>query len=119
MKTPITYILGFGLSILFTLAAFGLVEQHLNTDHVFPSHEIAVPILVILAIMQLFVQLILFLHMGEEQKPRWNLTAAAFALIIVVILVGGTLWIMHNLQHMQEEYDAFSGENISPHTLHE
>ena len=117
MKTVRTYIIGFGLSVVLTLAAFWLVHQHLLSNHIFPSHTLLAALLVLFAIAQLFVQLIFFLHVGQEQKPRWNLAALVFALIIVAILVGGTLWIMHNLEHGQmSNADIFTEENIFPHT---
>ncbi len=90
MGTLRTYTFGFALSVVFTLAAFWLVG---NT-----------PILIVLAIMQLLVQLVLFLHVGQERK-LWNVAALVFAVLIVTILVGGTLWIMYNLSHGQMSYD--------------
>jgi len=116
MKTLSAYIIGFVFSIVLTLAAFGLVERHLTTDHIFPTHGVAVSVLVVLAVVQLLVQLLLFLHIDKESKPRWNLAALVFALLIVAILVGGTLWIMRNLSHgqMQEPLDIFTEENIFP-----
>ncbi len=105
MHTLTKYILGFVLSIILTLAAFSL-----------KGVEMAVPILITLATVQLLVQLVLFLHVGSEQKPRWNLAALALALIIVAILVGGTLWIMNNLAHNQETPNMMVEENIFPHT---
>ena len=50
-----------------------------------------------LAVAQLMVQLVFFLHLGTESKPRWNLTVVLFALMVVVILVFGSLWIMKNI----------------------
>ena len=116
MKTLHKYILGFCLSILLTTLAFGLSYIHELSGHIFPTHETAVPVLVLLAVAQLFVQLILFLHIGKESNPRWNLAALVFAVIIVTILVGGTLWIMNNLAHgqMHEEPNMFIEENIFP-----
>jgi cytochrome o ubiquinol oxidase subunit IV len=93
-----SYITGFVLSLMLTALAFGLAWLHLITTHTFPSHEIMIFGLVALALAQLFVQLKFFLHVGKESK-EWINSALAFALIIVVILVGGTLWIMNNLQH--------------------
>jgi cytochrome o ubiquinol oxidase operon protein cyoD len=52
-----------------------------------------------LAVGQLLVQLGLFLHMGSEPKPRWNLMATLFSLMVVIIVVGGSLWIMNNLNY--------------------
>src|SRR3989344_2216581 len=116
MGTLKTYVLGFLLSIVLTLVAFGLVQQHVFTDHVFPSHTLAVLVLVVLAVVQLFVQLILFLHVGKEEKPRWNLLALLFALLVVFIVVGGSLWIMQNLQHGQISQTPFEGSIVSPQT---
>lgn len=53
--------------------------------------------LAILAVVQFGVQMLLFLHVGEEQKPRLRLLAACFMLGVVLILVGGSLWVMNNL----------------------
>jgi cytochrome o ubiquinol oxidase operon protein cyoD len=111
------YIIGFGLSIALTLFTFGLVERHVLSGHEFPSHAALVPILVFLALAQLATQLICFLHIGKEGRPRWNLMTLLFALLIVAILVGGTLWIMNNLKHMYGMgHDIpFSGE-VTPQT---
>lgn len=93
--------IGFGLSIILTIIAFGLVWEHIQTDHDFPSHELLLPVLIVLALIQFFVQVVLFLHVGSEEKPRYNLLALLFAILVVVIVVGGTLWIMGNLHHFQ------------------
>jgi len=116
MKTLHAYILGFVLSIGLTLGAFWVVEMHLNTNHVSPTHEVAVPVLLVLAVLQLLVQLILFLHLGREPKPQWNLLAFFFALFIVVVVVGGSLWIMNHLHHeATDSYNVFEEENIMLH----
>jgi len=118
MKKIYKYIIGFGLSIFLTFLAFGLVGEHVQTGHLFPSHTVLIPVLIGLAIAQLLVQLVFFLHLGQESKPRWNLVAFCFALLIVIILVGGTLWIMRNLAqgHAEGAYNVFMEENIEPHT---
>jgi cytochrome o ubiquinol oxidase subunit IV len=88
-----SYIIGFILSLLLTIIPFTLVINHML------KLEYLIGAVVILAIMQLFVQLIFFLHLGSESKPRWNLTAFVFSVIIVAILVAGSLWIMYNLNY--------------------
>jgi cytochrome o ubiquinol oxidase subunit IV len=96
--------------------AFGLVWQGVPNP---------LPILVTLAILQLVVQLMLFLHLGDEPKPRWNLLAFLFAVLVVAIVVGGTLWIMYELSHPPgdastqklEEYNVFEEENIFPYEI--
>jgi cytochrome o ubiquinol oxidase operon protein cyoD len=115
MKKLYTYILGFALSIILTLIAFGLVFWHEANGHEFPSHEVILPVLIALAIIQLFVQLIFFLHIGKGERSRWNLMVLIFAALIVVILVGGSLWIMQNLKYGHEHsYNVFETENIQP-----
>ncbi len=118
MKTFYLYTTGFVLSIFFTLIAFGLDNMHVASGHVFPTHATLLPTLIILALVQLFVQLFFFLHIGQEQKPRWNLTILALTAIIVCILVGGTLWIMHNLAqgHAEQQGNVFTEENIFPNS---
>jgi cytochrome o ubiquinol oxidase operon protein cyoD len=95
----LSYIIGFVLSLALTLTAFALVKHHLDTHHLSPSDNYMLAALAGLAITQLFVQLIFFLHLDRESKPWWNNTALAFAAIVVVILVGGSIWIMANLNY--------------------
>lgn len=117
MGTLRTYIIGFILSLLLTLAAPGFIWLHGYLHHAFPSHGMLGVFFVALALAQLFVQLVFFLHMGKEASPKWNLLALSFAAIVVMIVVGGTLWIMHDLDHnmqMNQQYNVFEEENIFP-----
>ena len=91
--TYISYTIGFVLSIALTLSAFGLVVS--NT---LPSH-IEIFAVIILALAQLATQLFFFLHLGRESRPRWNSLVFYFALLIVLIVVIGSLWIMQNLDY--------------------
>jgi cytochrome o ubiquinol oxidase operon protein cyoD len=50
-----------------------------------------------LAIVQAIVQAILFLHVGQEDKPRWETISFCFMVMCVLIIVIGSLWIMHDL----------------------
>jgi cytochrome o ubiquinol oxidase operon protein cyoD len=94
-----SYIIGFGLSAALTLAAFYLAIRHVNSHHVIYGHSLLIAIVVALALAQLITQLVFFLHLGRESKPRWNLMVFGFMAIVVVILVGGSLWIMYNLNY--------------------
>ncbi len=94
-----SYTLGFVLSIALTFAAFGLFWLHGYTQHAFPTHGVLYATFVGLALLQLLVQLVFFLHVSRQAAARWSLLALLFALLVVAILVGGTLWIMSNLQH--------------------
>lgn len=53
----------------------------------------------ILAFGQFVVQLVYFLHLGTEQKPRWKLLVFWFMIVVVLIVVVGSLWIMYNLNY--------------------
>jgi cytochrome o ubiquinol oxidase operon protein cyoD len=94
------YVTGFSVSLLLTVAAYVLVTQKIYTGGVLAAAIIT------LAIIQLFVQLVFFLHLGRESKPRWNALALVFAAVVVGILVLGSLWIMSNLNyHMTSPQD--------------
>ncbi|KAG6558942.1 Cytochrome bo(3) ubiquinol oxidase subunit 4 [Candidatus Rhabdochlamydia oedothoracis] len=88
-----SYLTGFFLSILLTLAAYFLV-----VEHVFSS-RVLISIIIGLGIVQMFIQLLFFLHLGQEPKPYWNSQLFLFMITILVILVIGSLWIMENLRY--------------------
>lgn len=94
-----TYVSGFILSLSLTLSAYFLVRHHLSTHHLYPSDKFMLAALAVLAITQLIVQLVFFLHIDKERKPRWNLAVLLFAALIVFIIVGGSLWIMYHLNY--------------------
>ena len=115
MPTLRSYITGFLLSILFTIIAPALLWWHDSTGHIFPTHMELRVAFIILALAQLTVQLVFFLHISREREPRWNVAALAFAILIVTILVGGTLWIMYNLQAGQDtEMGTYINGVITP-----
>lgn len=106
--TTVTYVAGFLGSLLLTLLAYMLV-----VNHALHGAELIAAI-VATAIVQLLVQLRFFLHLGKESKPRWNLTAFLFMLMVLVILVFGSLWIMNNLN-----YHTMTPEQTKSHIEHE
>ena len=94
-----SYIIGFLLSVVFTLCAYYPVMLHVNSHHLFPTHEIIIPIIMILAFAQLIVQLLFFLHLGRESQPRWNLIMLISFVSVIFIMVVGSLWIMNHLNY--------------------
>lgn len=86
-----SYVIGFMSSIILTIIAFYLV-----ITAAFPPKTLYI-IISGLAIVQLFVQLIFFLHVNTHSKSAWNLLSLVFTLVVVLILVIGSLWIMYNL----------------------
>lgn len=87
----ISYIVGFILSIALTLSSYFLVIQNVF------SKWMLIAFISGLGVMQMIVQLLLFLQLGDEAKPRWNLLAFLFMVLVVFLLVFGSLWIMYNL----------------------
>jgi cytochrome o ubiquinol oxidase operon protein cyoD len=54
-----------------------------------------------LAAVQIVVHLVFFLHLNSSSAQRWNVMAFAFTVLTAVIVIGGTLWVMHNVSmHM-------------------
>jgi cytochrome o ubiquinol oxidase subunit IV len=94
--TPKSYIIGFALSIVLTLAAFFAVVSpasfHLG------SGAVLVTILV-LAVVQLVVQMLFFLHLGSGAGARWRMGVFFATLGLVIIVVLGSLWIMNHLNY--------------------
>lgn len=53
----------------------------------------------VLAGVQLAIQVATFLHLGSEQRPRWQSMSFVFTLITALIIVVGSIWIMLNLNY--------------------
>ena len=82
---------GLALSVLLTATSFFVA----GTDLVWqPSIPVA---LVVLAIAQMGVHLVFFLHITTGPDNTNNVMALAFGLLIVFLVVGGSLWIMSHL----------------------
>ena len=87
------YLTGLGLAILLTATSFFVAGTNLVWE---PSIPVA---LVVLAIAQMGVHLVFFLHITTGPDNTNNVLALAFGVLIVVLLMGGSLWIMVNLNH--------------------
>jgi cytochrome o ubiquinol oxidase subunit IV len=87
------YVVGLGLAILLTATSFFIA----GTDLVWqPSIPVAI---IVLAIAQMGVHLVFFLHITTGADNTNNVLALAFGLLIVFLVIGGSLWIMDNLNH--------------------
>jgi cytochrome o ubiquinol oxidase operon protein cyoD len=87
------YLTGLGFAILLTATSFFVAGTDLVWE---PSIPVA---LVVLAIAQMGVHLVFFLHITTGADNTNNVLALAFGVLIVIILMGGSLWIMSNLNH--------------------
>lgn len=88
-----SYTLGFGLSLGLTYLAYAAA-----TNHIWNGWALMIG-LIALAIMQLTVQLLFFLHFGRGTDKHWNSSAFWFAILTIVIVAIGSLWIMHNMNY--------------------
>ncbi len=87
------YIIGFVLSLLLTTEAYIL-----TTSHSFATGTIIIIVLV-LAIVQLLVQLFFFLHLDRMAKTPWNILMFVFMAFTVSLVIFASLWIMKNLDY--------------------
>ena len=87
------YAVGLALAILLTATSFFVA----GTDLVWqPSIPVAI---IVLAIAQMGVHLVFFLHITTGADNTNNVMALAFGVLIVILVIGGSLWIMANLNH--------------------
>ena len=86
-----TYFIGLVLSALLTGAAFYFVQSKWLWE---PGIPVA---LSVLAVAQIGVHLAFFLHLTTGQDNVNNTIALAFGTLIVTLVIGGTLWIMYNM----------------------
>jgi len=87
----LTYTVGLAFALLLTGASF-IVSQ---TTLLWPP---GVPAgLAVLAIAQMGVHLVFFLHIGTGADSTNTVLALAFGLLIVTLVISGSLWIMAHL----------------------
>jgi cytochrome o ubiquinol oxidase operon protein cyoD len=86
-----TYLIGFALSVLLTAIPFYLVMTGSG------SPQLIAATISTLAVVQIVVHMIYFLHMNPRAEGGWNLLALLFTLILVVIALSGSLWVMYHL----------------------
>lgn len=89
-----SYLIGFLLSLFLTGSSFLLVLSQAL------SQQFLLYALGALAFVQAICQLIFFLHLGQEAKPQWETLIFYFMVLVLLIIVLGSLWIMHDL-HMR------------------
>ena len=92
--------LGLGFSVVLTAAAFLLAGSDL-------IYAPAIPVaLIVLAIAQMGVHLVFFLHITTGPDNTNNVLALAFGIMVVFLIVVGSIWIMghlnENLMPMQQ-----------------
>ena len=85
------YLIGLGLSVLATVVAFLLPGTTLVWQPSIPAA------LIVLAIAQIGVHIVFFLHITTRPDSLNNVMALAFGVLVVFVLIVGSVWIMSNL----------------------
>ncbi|HUB45343.1 MAG TPA: cytochrome o ubiquinol oxidase subunit IV [Acetobacteraceae bacterium] len=85
------YVLGLFLAALLTAAAFYIEGTHLIWG---PGIAVA---LIVLAVAQIGVHLVFFLHITTAPDNTNNILALAFGVLIVALIFVGSVWIMAHL----------------------
>ena len=85
------YLLGLGLATLLTIASFWADQ----TREIYAS-GIAMALLV-LAVAQIGIHLIFFLHITTDPDNTNNVMALAFGVLIVCLVVFGSIWVMNHM----------------------
>ncbi len=100
------YLIGLALALLLTGLSFWALSTHLIWT---PAIGVA---LAALAVAQMGVHLVFFLHITTGPDNTNNVLALAFGILIVFLVVSGSLWIMANLNQnmapMKELMDIHS-----------
>jgi cytochrome o ubiquinol oxidase operon protein cyoD len=86
-----TYTAGLAFALLLTAASFFVSQTDLLWAPGVPAG------LAVLAIAQMGVHLVFFLHIDTGPDNTNNVLALAFGILIVTLIVAGSLWIMANL----------------------
>lgn len=86
------YVTGFVLSAILTAIPFWLVMGDVLGNNV----QTTIVILA-LGVAQIFVHMIYFLHLNTKSEGGWTIMALIFTLTLVIIMLVGSIWVMHHL----------------------
>ncbi|PQP84809.1 cytochrome o ubiquinol oxidase subunit IV [Paenibacillus sp. PCH8] len=85
-----SYVIGFILSVVLTIIPLVVVLNDMM------GRTGTFVVILGTAALQFVVQLFFFMHIRETGKPRWNVMALIFGLLIMMTIVIGSIWIMLN-----------------------
>ena len=95
-----SYVIGFILSIIFTLIPYSLVvNKTLSGNNL-------IAVILGFAIVQMMIQIFFFLHLGRGPKPFYNIVFFAGTVGLILVTVGGSIFIMNNLYANMSPEDA-------------
>jgi cytochrome o ubiquinol oxidase subunit IV len=86
-----SYLIGFLLSVVLTAIPFWMVMTQAA------DAQTTAIVIVALAVVQILVHTVAFLHVNTRAEGGWTLMAYVFTGVLVVIVLAGSLWIMYHL----------------------
>jgi cytochrome o ubiquinol oxidase subunit IV len=86
-----TYTAGLVFAVILTIMSFVVAQTELLWDPGIPMG------LIVLAVAQIGVHLVFFLHMGTGPDHTNNIIALAFGMMICFLVITGSVWIMWHL----------------------
>ncbi|QLF93459.1 cytochrome o ubiquinol oxidase subunit IV [Pseudomonas sp. ABC1] len=90
------YLTGFILSVILTVIPFALI---MYPDLLNLSRGATLITVVLFGIVQILVHLVYFLHMSTDSEGRWNTISMLFTVLIIVLLVGLSIWVMWSMHY--------------------
>ena len=102
------YTIGLALAVILTATSFWVANTSLLWA---PGISLG---LAVLAVAQMGVHLVFFLHITTGPDNTNNVLALAFGVLIVVLVVAGSLVIMYDLDHNMMAPSELT--NMQPHT---
>ncbi len=98
--TTASYIVGFALSLVFTAIPYYMVVNKTV------SGTALLAAIVGFAILQMLIQIFFFLHLGRGPKPLYNVVFFASTVGIILVVVGGSIFIMNHLHYSMTPKDV-------------
>lgn len=89
--TTVSYIVGFILSLIFTIIPYYLVVSESMRGNALLATILG------FAVVQMFIQIFFFLHLGRGPKPLYNVVFFFATAGAIIVIVGGSIFIMNNL----------------------
>lgn len=102
------YTIGFLLAALLTLASFYIFATHLVWGPAVPAA------LVTLAVAQMGIHIMFFMHITTGPDNTNNVLALAFGVLTVALILAGSVWIMDNLNTHSMRMQALHGPGATP-----
>jgi cytochrome o ubiquinol oxidase operon protein cyoD len=90
--TIASYVVGFGLSLVFTFIPYYLVTQK-----AFPGWLLV--IIIGFGILQMLIQVLFFLHLGRKPYQPWQTGFLVATIGEIIVVVGASIWIMQHLHY--------------------